>query len=113
MFKYLVLALAIASSPCFALTYQLPTSFQVTGHYCGGEVPVQSSVTGFDPTTSTYTGFAYAVARCSAGGRGAGISYWAGCDEVVWDSTGALVSYSRLWLTSGRTYLPASSCLGN
>lgn len=110
--KY-VTGFLLFTSTAFALTYQLPTSFQVTGHYCGGEVPVQSNVIGFDPTTSTYTGFAYAVARCSAGGRGAGISYWAGCDSVVWDSTGALLSYTREWLTSGRTYPPASSCLGN
>ena len=94
-----------------AVTYQLPTVYEVTGHACGGPAP-QHVVTGTNPD-GTQTGQVFAYTSCSAGGRGAGNSYDSGCASVEWAYDGTLLSYTIDWRMQGR-YLPAASvCFGS
>jgi hypothetical protein len=94
------------------VAYKLPTTYQVAGRICGNGYE-QYSVTGVDPATSNYTGQVFAYTRCGLSGRGGGYQsiYYAGCASAVWDAVGNLVSYTVEWRTSGRTLVPASSCL--
>ena len=106
----LIPALALAQS----INHELPTGYQVTGHACGAS-PERYAVTGFDATTSTYTGLVYAYTSCATGGRGGGGSpyIYTGCAATVWDTVGDLVSYSIEWRATGRgSAPPASACLG-
>ena len=88
---------------------------------CGGQLVCvtdkygSGAVTGFDATTSTYTGLVYAYTSCATGGRGGGGSpyIYTGCAATVWDTVGDLVSYSIEWRATGRgSAPPASACLG-
>jgi hypothetical protein len=106
--------LALVSLPAFAqVSYKLPTPYQVEGRLCGSGWE-SYSVTGFDASTSTYTGRVFAYTRCGGSGRGGGysVTYYVGCASAVWDSVGNLLSYTVEWRSSGRTLVPASACLG-
>lgn len=104
--------LALCCSIAFATTYQLPSEFDITGHYCGRPDAPLYKVTGTNPD-GTQTGLVWAWTSCSAGGRGSGNSYWSGCDEVLWTLDGQLISYSRIYLMDNRNYPESSTCFGS
>lgn len=73
------------------------TAFAVLGHSCGG-IQQQALATGFDATTGDPVGDVYLQTRCGGSGRGGGYhtttySAWVG---MIWDYTGAMVSYQVL-----------------
>lgn len=103
MKAFLACLLVTTAAVAQSITYQLPNLGGVESY----------AVTGFDATTSTYTGFVYAKAGpLSCGGRGSGNCYHAECVSAVWDSTGNLLSFAVEWVVQGRTVPAASSCLG-
>ena len=72
-------------------------AFAVLGHSCGG---IQENVlaTGFDATSGFPTGAVYMQTRCGGSGRDGGghVTTYSAWADVMWDYTGALVSYSVL-----------------
>jgi cysteine-rich repeat protein len=87
---------AALASPTSLLVPQ-SVAFSVLGHSCGG-IQEQAFATGFDATSGFPTGDVYLSTRCGGSGRGGGYhtttySAWVG---VMWDLTGALVSYTVL-----------------
>lgn len=105
------LFLALSISTAYAATYQLPTVYQLTGHACGQEI-VAYHVTGTDPNTGYVTGLVYGQTVCSAGGRGAGNTYYAGCYSVEWVGDTLIQPMTEAWRRSGRVSIPVTECFG-
>ena len=104
--------LALSALPlAYAVSYQLPNTYEVTGHSCGNQAPAYA-LTGTNPD-GTQNALVFEWTRCSAGGRGAGNTYDSGCASVIWSADGQLLSYAVEWRQQGRTLPPMSQCLGD
>lgn len=96
----MALALALVATPAEAATATqlvLPqgTAFAILGRSCGG---IQETVyaTGFDATSGFPAGVVQMSTRCGGSGRGGGYhtTTYSASAGVVWDFTGAVVSYA-------------------
>ena len=103
--------LTLFTSVALAATYQLPTIVQLTGHACNQEI-IAYETTGIDPDTGYTTGLVYGQTVCSAGGRGAGNSYDAGCYSVEWSGDVLIQPMTQVWRRENRVSIPISECFG-
>jgi hypothetical protein len=111
MKAFTLVLLTLLSSVALAATYQLPTVFEITGRSYSSPTP-QYKVTGTNPD-GTQTGLVFAYTSGSAGGRGAGNTYYSGCVSALWTIDGQLISYEIESRTEGRVIPTALACLGS